>query len=142
MGKPLVSYIYTAILSQIKNSFLNSFKVENAHCEEAFSRSSDHFKMTHFASYVFISPLLPQWNLLMPVALASFGIFCKYDPATTSYRRRVGAYVRCHQLLTKVTACYILWESYYRHFFIAWRKRYWIIIFFFQNNILIIFDPS
>jgi len=49
--------------------------MENAHCKESFSRSA-RFKMTYFA-------LLPQWNLLMLVALASLGIFCKYDPATT-----------------------------------------------------------
>lgn len=97
--------------------------MENAHCEEYFSRSSAHFKMTYLAFYVFIPPLLPQWTLLMLVALASFGIFCKYDPATTSHRGRVGSYVRCHQLLTKVTTCCILWESYYRHSFIAWRKK-------------------
>lgn len=75
--------------------------------------------MTYFAFYVFDPPLLPQWNLLMLVTLASLGIFCKYDPATTSYRGRVGVHVRCNELLTKVTTCCILWESRYRHSFIA-----------------------
>lgn len=71
--------------------------------------------MTYFSASVFIPPLLPRLNLSMPVARAGCSIFCKYDPATTLYRERVGAYVRCHQLLTKVTACCILWESHYGH---------------------------
>lgn len=71
--------------------------------------------MPYFAASAFIPPLLPQWNLSVLVARAGCGIFCKYDPATALYRERVGADVRSHQLLTKVTACCIFWESYYGH---------------------------
>lgn len=75
--------------------------MENDYCEESVSRAFDYCKMMYVAWCVFIPPLLQQRLLLMLVAPASLGIFCKYDPAA-SYRR-VGAYVKCHQLLTKVT---------------------------------------
>lgn len=80
--------------------------MENDRCEESVSRAFHYCKMTYIACCVFVPPLLQQWLLLMLVAPASLGIFCKYDPAI-SYRR-VGAYARFVNYLPRSYMLYSL----------------------------------